>query len=50
MMFFGTLVGFILKLTHNNYAPLFVMAGSAYLIAILVIHLLAPSLTPAEID
>jgi ACS family hexuronate transporter-like MFS transporter len=50
MMFFGTLVGFILKLTHNNYAPVFVMAGSAYLIAILVIHLLAPSLTPAEID
>jgi len=50
MMFFGTFVGFILKLTHNNYAPVFVMAGSAYLVAILIIHLLAPSLTPATID
>ena len=50
MMFFGTFVGFILKVTHNNYAPVFVMAGSAYLVAILVIHLLAPSLAPATID
>jgi ACS family hexuronate transporter-like MFS transporter len=50
MMFFGTFVGFILKLTHNNYTPIFAMAGSAYLIAILVIQLLAPKLTPASID
>ncbi len=50
MMFFGTFVGFILKLTHNNYAPIFAMAGTAYLLAILVIHLLAPSLAPAKID
>jgi ACS family hexuronate transporter-like MFS transporter len=50
MMFFGTLVGFILKLTHSNYAPVFAIAGSAYLIAILVIHLLAPRLIPAEMD
>jgi ACS family hexuronate transporter-like MFS transporter len=50
MMFFGTFVGFILKLTHNNYAPVFAMAGSAYLLAILVIHLLAPTLTPVAIE
>jgi MFS transporter, ACS family, hexuronate transporter len=49
MMFFGTFVGFVLKLTHNNYTPVFAMAGSAYLIAILVIHLLAPKLEAAEI-
>jgi ACS family hexuronate transporter-like MFS transporter len=50
MMFFGTFVGFILKLTHNNYAPVFAMAGTAYLLAILVIHLLAPTLTPVAIE
>lgn len=50
MMFFGTFVGFILKITHNNYAPVFLMAGTAYLIAILVIHLLAPTLKPVEMD
>jgi ACS family hexuronate transporter-like MFS transporter len=50
MMFFGTLVGFILKLTHSNYAPVFAMAGSAYLVAILVIHLLVPRLSPARVD
>ena len=50
MMFFATFVGFILKMTHNNYGPLFAMAGSAYLVAICIIHLLAPSLTPAKLD
>jgi len=50
MMFFGTLVGFILKVTHNNYVPVFIMAGSAYLLAILVIHLLVPRLEPAEFN
>jgi ACS family hexuronate transporter-like MFS transporter len=49
-MFFGTFVGFILKLTHNNYAPVFAIAGTAYLLAILVIHLLAPTLTPVAIE
>ena len=50
MIFFGTLVGFILKMTHNNYMPVFMMAGSAYLLAILIIHLWAPRLAPASVD
>jgi ACS family hexuronate transporter-like MFS transporter len=50
MMFFGTFVGFILKMTNNNYVPVFIMAGSAYLLAILVIHLLVPRLQPAHFD
>jgi ACS family hexuronate transporter-like MFS transporter len=50
MMFFGTFVGFILKMTNNNYAPVFLLAGSAYLIAILTIHLLVPTLSPANLD
>jgi len=50
MMFFGTFVGFILKITNNNYVPVFIIAGSAYLVAILVIHLLVPRLQPAHFD
>jgi MFS transporter, ACS family, hexuronate transporter len=50
MMFFGTFVGYLLKLTHDNYVPVFVLSGSAYLIAILLIHLLAPKLSAAKVD
>ena len=50
MMFFGTFVGFILKMTNNNYSPVFLLAGSAYLIAILTIQLLVPNLSPANLD
>jgi ACS family hexuronate transporter-like MFS transporter len=50
MMFFGTFVGYILKITNNNYVPVFILAGSAYLIAILTIHLLVPKLSPASLD
>jgi ACS family hexuronate transporter-like MFS transporter len=50
MMFFGTFVGFILKMTNNNYVPVFILAGSAYLIAILTIHLLVPNLSPVNLD
>jgi ACS family hexuronate transporter-like MFS transporter len=50
MMFFGTFVGYLLELTNNNYVPVFVLAGSAYLVAILVIHLLVPKLSTAKVD
>jgi MFS transporter, ACS family, hexuronate transporter len=50
MMIFGTFVGFILKVTGNNYVPVFLIAGSAYLVAILTIHLLAPKLSPVNLD
>jgi MFS transporter, ACS family, hexuronate transporter len=36
------LIGRWLDLSHESYAPLFVLAGSIYLIALLIIHLLLP--------
>jgi ACS family hexuronate transporter-like MFS transporter len=48
-MLFSLLVGGILEKT-GNYLPVFIIAGSAYLIALLVIHLLAPRLEPANLD
>jgi len=44
MMFFGVFIGLVLQLTRGNYVPVFLLAGSAYLVAIAVIHLLAPRL------
>jgi len=50
VMFAGRIIGLILQTTHNNYTSIFMMAGFGYLIAILVIHLLAPSLSPADLE
>jgi ACS family hexuronate transporter-like MFS transporter len=50
MMFFGLLVGLVLTLTHGNYTPLFVMAGTVYIFAILVIHLIVPKLENVPIQ
>jgi ACS family hexuronate transporter-like MFS transporter len=41
--------GRILDLTGSYYS-LFIIAGSAYLVALLIIHLLLPKLTPAELE
>jgi ACS family hexuronate transporter-like MFS transporter len=49
MVFFGLFIGFV-QLTHDNYLPVFLLAGSAYLIAMSVIHLLAPRLAVVAID
>ena len=49
MMFFGTVVGLILQITHGNYGPVFLMAGTAYLIAIGCIQLLAPQLDVVDV-
>lgn len=48
-MCIATLTGFILQATHS-YVPIFFIAGSMYLFALLVIQLLAPRLEPAHID
>lgn len=48
-MFIAMLVGAILQAT-GSYVPVFILAGSAYLAALLVIHLLVPRLTPAKLD
>ena len=47
-MIIAPLVGYILQST-GSYVPIFIIAASAYLVALLVIHLLAPTLEPASI-
>lgn len=40
--------GYILQSTGQNYSIVFTIAGTAYLVALLVIHVLAPNLEPVE--
>ena len=47
-MLIALVVGEILQKT-GSYVPIFIIAGSAYLAALLVIHLLAPRLEPARV-
>ncbi len=47
-MLIATTVGLILQYVHS-YLPIFIIAGTTYLVALLVIHLLAPRLEPATI-
>jgi ACS family hexuronate transporter-like MFS transporter len=44
-MLISTFTGFLLQFT-GSYVPVFLMAGSAYL---LVIHVLVPELEPADV-
>jgi ACS family hexuronate transporter-like MFS transporter len=48
-MLISTATGFILELT-GSYVSIFIIAGSVYLIALLIIHLLVPTLAPAKIS
>ncbi len=48
-MVIATFTGFLLQITHS-YVPLFAIAGSAYLIALLIIQLLAPKLQPINLE
>ena len=41
--------GYVLQWT-GSYLPLFIIAGSAYLVALLIIHVLCPKLEPAQIE
>ena len=47
-MLISKLVGYILQFT-GSYVPIFIIAGSTYLIALLIVHLLVPRLEPAEL-
>jgi MFS transporter, ACS family, hexuronate transporter len=47
-MFIATFTGFLLE-TTGSYVIVFLMAGSAYLLALAVVHLLAPRLQPAAL-
>jgi ACS family hexuronate transporter-like MFS transporter len=44
----AVLTGFILEITGGKYFIVFGIAGSAYLIALAIIHLLVPKLEPVE--
>jgi ACS family hexuronate transporter-like MFS transporter len=48
-MVIAPLVGYILAST-SSYVPIFIIAASAYLVALLIIHLLAPKLEQAKIS
>jgi ACS family hexuronate transporter-like MFS transporter len=48
-MVISPLVGWILDKT-GSYFIIFVIAASAYLVALLIIHLLAPKLEPVNIN
>jgi MFS transporter, ACS family, hexuronate transporter len=47
-MVIAKLVGWILEST-GSYVPIFIIAATAYLVALLIIHLLAPKLEPAKL-
>jgi ACS family hexuronate transporter-like MFS transporter len=47
-MMISTVTGFLLE-TTGSYLPVFLMAGSAYLAALAVVHLIVPTLEPASI-
>jgi ACS family hexuronate transporter-like MFS transporter len=47
-MFIAKIVGYILQKT-GSYVPVFIMAGSAYLIALCFVQVLAPRLRPAQL-
>jgi len=48
-MIMSPLVGWILDRT-GSYVPIFIIAASAYLVALAIIHLLAPKLEPATLS
>jgi len=45
---FAIFVGYVLELTHSNYTVLFLVAASAYLVALAILTLLAPGLKKVE--
>jgi MFS transporter, ACS family, hexuronate transporter len=49
-MLFSFVTGYVLLWTNSNYVPVFIVCGSVYLLALLVMHLLVPRLEPAKID
>jgi ACS family hexuronate transporter-like MFS transporter len=47
-MIISTFTGFVLQFAHS-YVPIFIVAGSVYLIALLTIHILTPALRPVNL-
>jgi len=48
-MLIATFAGFVLQFT-GSYVPMFAIAGSVYLLALAIIHLLVPRLDPAQME
>jgi ACS family hexuronate transporter-like MFS transporter len=48
-MLIAKLTGYILQ-TTGSYLPVFIIAGSTYLVTLGIVHLLTPRLEPARID
>ncbi len=48
--FFQRLTGWVLQRNGNNYVPIFLYCGLAYVTALAIIHLLSPRLVPATLD
>ena len=46
---FSKLVGNLLEHNGQNYIPIFMLCGGAYLVALLVIHILVPKLEPVKL-
>jgi len=44
----AVVIGYVLQLTHSNYAVLFTICASSYLVALLIIVILAPGLRKVE--
>jgi MFS family permease len=44
----AVIVGYILEVTHSNYRIPFFIAGTSYLVALLIIHLLVPKIEPVD--
>lgn len=47
-LIFSGVVSRILQWTGSNYVPIFLVCGVAYLIALVIVHLLSPKLTPMD--
>ena len=47
---FQRLTGKILESSGSNYLPVFMICGSAYITALLIIHLLAPRMEPVVLE
>jgi ACS family hexuronate transporter-like MFS transporter len=48
-MMIAKTVGYVLQWT-GSYFPVFVIAGGTYLVALLMIQVLAPKLTPVQLE
>jgi MFS transporter, ACS family, hexuronate transporter len=46
---FSKYVGKVLSANPNNYLPILIVAGSIYLVSLLIVHIMVPRLEPAKI-